>query len=173
MRYILPLLLLSACALPAPRISTADGSCAGVLLSPARILTAAHCARPTAAVTCDGQRVRVEAWELHPKWQGAAHDLAVGTLSAPLACFEPVTLAAPRLGAAWYRGQGARIVDVGDGVIEVDIGPRKFCRGSSGAPVQDSAERVVGIVSRGESGECSERARAASVDEWVRERAPR
>lgn len=105
--------------------------CTGSVVSPVRVVTAAHCVAPSgmrvragsASALAGGQEVAVSSVEVHPEYRrmrngGLVNDIAVLTLAEPVGA-PPIELADPALDAA-MTALGAPAFAVGFGHGQVD-----------------------------------------------------
>lgn len=180
---LLPLLLAigAAAALAAPpagavvggeAITTASvpwfasvGGCGGTLVSPARVLTAAHCVQGRTVadlrqVVVAGDVVRdVSHIAMHPNWrqrngsENFLDDVAIVELAQPITTVTPIALATSDAPTAWITGTG-RPFAPGTGHSEAEL------YGSSGlrsAPLRTLTDAQCAAAFRGYTGSTRER----------------
>ena len=175
------LVLACGCAsVPNVRVVMGDAHCGALALSPTTVLTSAHCAAVRTITSdeadCDGQRVRVTGWSVHPGYTGEAdHDLAVARLAAPLACYRQAHVEWAEVGDPIVFHGALGVVEEADGQSLVfDVDPQRVCLGDSGRPIFDGWGNAVGLVSRWWGGMrgCTYLARATALAAnrgWIEE----
>lgn len=169
------------------RATVKVGLCTGVVIAPEVVITAAHCAGTSGAITTPaGDRIAV--WDVitHPDYAGPGNwqnDLAILILDHATTV-QPVAIASPRVGQAMISGYGedengnAGVLLVGDTWIDVVTetvaltmpGEIDSCYGDSGGPVYQNGN-LVAIVSSGRAGDgCGQGAANIAPDayaDWI------
>jgi hypothetical protein len=171
------------------------GDCTGVLIATDRVLTSAHCLKPSLdEVTIAGQALRLAGCEPHPGYLTlqAPHDLALCRLAAPAPVAgialddgpspesgQAVTLAGYGLPAAMahvpamLRAVDTDIVRVEAETFDIGTADHTACLGDSGGPVlveRGGVFRVAGILHGPSGAVCASPVRAVRLDasrDWL------
>jgi MYXO-CTERM domain-containing protein len=170
-----------------------DAACTGALIAPRAVLTAAHCVAnespSTLLVTigprvANGERVEIEAIEVHPGYDGVSADLAVLALAAPLAA-PPLALRRTPIdnanlgarvrvvgfgvgddGLTGIKREGtARIAELSATTVVLAPDPALPCNADSGGPVL-LGEEIAGVVAYGDPA-CAASGTSTRVDVHV------
>lgn len=143
------------------RWRTYDSTCTAVLISPTRVLTAAHCipaAQPFVTVWSDTRQAGSVVASFR-RFTRDDHDQALVQLSTPLVPpYAPLSYDLSR--TAWIAGYGCRFTQSGAKVLETrslrlqrDASySGRACRGDSGAGIWTADGRLQGIAHHAGSG---------------------